>query len=163
MVLGPPRSGTAWASVWLKAYHDPLWDFFYKDLDDDLVSGVCCTGLGLFPDWVAAHPAPKVILHRDPQEVNASLARLGLPAVDPRLFYNLEHIEGLHVPWTNLFNKPRPIWDHVYERSYDDGFSPWDHKQLKMLNITTDWKARRDAQPASVRNRYAEHGILHKI
>lgn len=160
MVIGPPRSGTAWASVWLNAYHDPLWDVFYEDLDRDLAGlGVCCTGLGLFADFVAAHPAPKLILHRDPKDVNASLKALGLPAVDSRLFANLEHIQGLHVHWTELFTNGFKIWSHLRTDEYD----PWRHKQLKMLKITTDWKARAAAQPASIRHKYAEHGILHKI
>lgn len=164
MVIGPPRSGTAWASVWLNAYHDPLWDFFYKDLDNDLAgSGVCCTGLGMFPDWVDAHPAPKVILHRDQAEVNASLTALGLPHVDPKLFHNLEQISGLHVHWTELFKNPRAIWDHIHVTTYDEGFSPYKHKHLKMLKITTDWQARQAAAPAFVRKKYADHGILVKV
>lgn len=160
MVIGPPRSGTAWASVWLDAYHDPLWDVYYEDLDSDLAGlGICCTGLGLFADFVNRHPAPKLILHRDQAEVNASLAVLGLPAVDPRLFPNLAQIDGLHVHWTELFTNGPKIWRHLKTTEFDH----WRHKQLKMLRITTDWQARRDAQSPVVRKKYADHGILHKI
>lgn len=158
MVIGPPRSGTAWASVWLSAYHDPLWDYFYADLDT-LDSGICCTGLGLFPDWVSRHPAPKVILHRAIGEVDASLSQLGLPPVDATFFHNLEQMDGLHVHWTELFTNANKIWEHLI----GEGFDVWRHKQLKMLKITTDWQARRAAQSPAVRKKYADHGILHKI
>jgi hypothetical protein len=158
MVIGPPRSGTAWASVWLNAYHDPLWDYFYADLDA-LDTGICCTGLGLFPTWVNRHKSPKVILHRDGQEVNASLARLGLPRMDTHLFQNLEQLDGLHVHWTELFSNPAKIWNHLIDFNFDAAR----HKHLKMLKITTDWQARRQNQDPAVRRRYAEHGFLQKL
>jgi hypothetical protein len=158
MVIGPPRSGTAWASVWLNAYHDPLWDYYYADLDV-LDSGICCTGLGLFPDWVNRHKAPKVILHRDCKEVNASLARLGLPGMDPYLLQKLDQLDGLHVHWTELFSNAAKIWNHLIDFNFD----PERHKRLKMLKITTDWKARRLAQDPAVKAKYAQHGFLQKV
>lgn len=164
MVIGAPRSGTAWASVWLNAYHDPLWDFFYEDMANHLSgSGICCTGLGMFPSWVNLQHCPKVILHRDPKEVNASLLAMGLPPVHPQLFHNLDQIEGLHVPWTDLFNEGGKIWEHVLGNDVHVWYNAWRHKQLKMLKITTDWKARAKAQSPAVRRRYAEAGVLLKF
>jgi hypothetical protein len=154
MVIGAPRSGTAWAAEWLGAVHDPLWDRFYLDLDE-LSGGISCTGLGMFPWWVNQHPARKVILHREPRDVNASLNRLNCGSCPPEVFEGLAKIEGMHVPWTDLWDKPQPIWEHLIGFGFDERR----HTLLKTVNIQTDdWKWRKT--PERVRRRYAQIGVI---
>src|SRR5262245_3130005 len=127
MVLAAPRSATTWAANWLTTenslcLHDPFWRYHYTELDA-LTStrrmGIACTGSALFPHWVRAHPARKVILQRDLSEVNASLRALGLPEADPRFPHVLASIDGLHVSWRDVFEKPAPIYEYLLERPFD--------------------------------------------
>jgi hypothetical protein len=77
IVVGLPRSGTAWAANWLTTdtthcIHDPIAKHHHTELDDLSSSkhlGVSCTGLWRFPDWLNKHPAKKVILRRDRAEI----------------------------------------------------------------------------------------------
>src|SRR5437773_11222101 len=102
MVLGMPRSGTAWAANWLSTdhtlcYHDPLWHRYYTELDEIESTkrlGVACTGLALFPDFVNGHPARKVILRRPIGEVNASLTAMGTEPLAARWVDALDGIKG---------------------------------------------------------------------
>lgn len=153
MVIGSPRSGTAWAANWLGAVHDPLFDYFYTDLDE-LDAGICCTGLGMFHRWVNGHPAPKVILHRDPRQVEVSLRRMNLPMCGPEIFTGLDRIVGLHVPWDDLFYEPERIWRHLMPTAFDAAR----HNSLKNVNIQCDWSKRRT--PRRVRQQYARVGVI---
>jgi len=128
MVIALPRSGTTWASNWLTTddtlcLHDPLWDRHYDELDG-IVSkkrlGVSCTGLMLFPEWLNAHPARKVILHRDVVEVNESLRAIGMPTLDQDAEDKLWGITGMHVEWGALFNRPREIYEHLLQKEFDE-------------------------------------------
>jgi hypothetical protein len=147
MVLSAPRSGSAWCANWLSGgttlcLHDPLWDHDYRELDAMAAKhgdmGVACTGLGLMPEWVNAHPCPKVILHRSPDEVKASLAAIGLPWPDPALFRKLWEIDGLHVQWSDLFTDPGPIHWHLRRGGVD--FAR--HKMLRSMRVTSKWAER---------------------
>lgn len=140
MVIANPRCGTAWAANWLTTdtthcIHDPIAKFTHLELDG-LTSakrlGVACTGLGMFPEWLNSHPARKVILHRDPDDIAQSLDRLGF---DMLPFPYLSKIEGMHVPWTDLWNKPWPIWHHLIGTPFDLGR----HDFLKELNVQVDF------------------------
>lgn len=159
MVIAAPRSATAWCSVWLTTgytmcYHDPLWDRPHRELDllthPTLRVGISCTGLGNFPAWVNKHPAKKVILHRPPAEVNHSLQRLGLPACQPELFANLDHIEGLHVPWTAVFEDPARLYTYLLGVPFD----AVRHQQLKALVITTDFVQRAQRSNPAARQQF---------
>lgn len=157
MVLAAPRSGTAWASVWLEAYHDPLWDYFYEDLDQ-LSGGICCTGLSMFPAFVQHHPARKVVLHRPKDDVVASLAKMGLGPGHPNLFRNLDEIKGaVHCDWRDLFNPStaRTLYTWLTQKPFDEQR----HKHLTMMHITTDWRARQAAMNPDIPKRYAARGI----
>lgn len=127
MVIALPRSGTTWASNWLTTddtlcLHDPLWDRHYSELDSIKSKkrlGVSCTGLMLFPQWLNQHPARKVILHRDVIEVNASLGAIGMPRMEHDAEDRLWGIAGLHVPWTDLFDAPSAIYEHLLQKEFD--------------------------------------------
>lgn len=146
MVLGAPRSGTAWAANWLSTgsqvcLHDPLWDTHYTDLDaiEHPHLGIACTGLSLFHSWVNKHPCPKVILHRTPALVNDSLARMGLPVCPAELFASLWKVDGLHAQWTDLFND-NAIDIHLHLRLGPFDTERW--KMLRYLNVTEDYTKR---------------------
>lgn len=132
MVVALPRSGTTWAANWLTTadyicIHDPMNQTHYKDWDGDLAAradrglGVACTGVRHFPAWLNRHPARKVILHRPIEEVAASLARLGLPSPGPQAAAALDQIEGLHAPWSDIFEPSRAeaIWTHLLDTPFD--------------------------------------------
>lgn len=127
MIIAAPRSATTWAANWLTTdgtlcLHDPLWRYHYRQLDaieSRKMLGVCCTGLAHFPEWVNAHPARKVILHRDPAEVSASLSAIGIRAPTEHLYTGLDEIRGMHVDWRELFTNPRPIYEHLLELPFD--------------------------------------------
>lgn len=163
MVIAAPRSGTAWCSNWLTdnvrhCLHDPLYDHHYEDFDAITIPrkriGVACTGLGLFPEWVSMHPARKVILHRDRDEVNQALRSQGLPKCPHSLFKGLESIAGLHVQWTDLFRNPAEIWQHLFPGEELDVVR---HKHLAQLNVTSNWRAR--VQDQNVLDRLRKQGI----
>jgi len=141
MVIGAPRSGTAWAANFFTTdtslcLHDPLWQTHYGTLDRFQTVkrfGIACTGSALFTDWLASHPAPKVILHRESAEIDESLAELGLPPLAPIWRTGLlNRIDGLHVHWRELFAKPEPIWRHLMR---EIPFNRERHSLLCALNV----------------------------
>lgn len=157
MIIAAPRSGTAWAANWLTdsfsfCYHDPLFERHYAELDelprDGRELGVACTGLANFPEWLKAHPAKKVILHRRQDQVNDACAALGFPPVSQRFFDNLLKIDGLHVPWTYLFHKPEGIHRFLFG---DRPFDARRHALLVQLNVQRDLESIRPNKAATRR------------
>lgn len=155
MVLGAPRSGTAWAANWLTTdktlcLHDPLFQRHYTDLDSIHTSkrlGIACTGSALFPDWVLQHPAPKVILHRDFDQIERSLATVGLPGLPPIWRTGvLDRIDGLHVQWEELFERPASIWSHLLP---DIPFDAERHAMLRELEVQIRYEGV-DVNPTAV-------------
>lgn len=145
MVLGAPRSGTAFAANWLTTdntlcYHDPLFRWHFDQLDkieSDKDLGVSCTGLALIPHFTRKHPAMKVILHRPAEEISASLQRIGLPPLAPGWDKALHDIDGLHVSWMDLFD---PVGARrIYERLLDRRFDADRHRELVDLNVQTNF------------------------
>lgn len=158
MIIAAPRSGTAWAANWLTdhhsfCFHDPLFERHYEDLDqleaDGRLVGIACTGLANFPEYLKAHPAKKVVLHRRQDQVNDSCTALGFPPVPQKFFESLESItDALHVPWTYLFSKP----EHIHRFLF--GGRPFDrrrHAQLIGLNVQRDLAQIRPNQAATRR------------
>jgi hypothetical protein len=141
MILGLPRSGTTWAANWTNTettfcIHDPLDMYLLDEIDNlhcDKMLGIACTGSYLFYDWLNQHPAKKVILHRDVEDIKTSLRKqkIRLSVFKPDL---LDRIEGLHVPWTHLFDKPEVIWSHLFDTQLDKQR----HSFLKTVNVQTD-------------------------
>lgn len=143
MLVGAPRSATAWASVWLTTdktlcYHDPLYEQTYDDLDWKISSrkiGIACTGAALFPKWLKPHKARKVIVHRDVKDINASIERVKL---QPILSWQsrLDAITGMHIEFRELFEAPRRIYEYLLELPFDKER----HALLCKLNIQRDLK-----------------------
>lgn len=138
--------------------HDPLYDHHYEDFDlieiPRKALGLACTGLALFHEWVVLHPARKVILHRDPKEVNASLRAVGLPKCPTALFHGLDKIGGLHVQWTDLLRNPAEIWQHLFP---DEDMDLVRHQHLVSFNVQSNWRAR--VQNVTVLDRLRAQGI----
>lgn len=126
MLLAAPRSGTTWASNWLTTdetlcLHDPLWTYHYSDLDHiktDKILGISCTGLYKFPEFINKHPARKVILHRNEEEINASLKEIGLPPIS-NVEDDLNQISGFHVNWKWIFDEPKEIYEYLTGLKFD--------------------------------------------
>lgn len=135
MLLGAPRSGTAWAANWLTTdaslcLHEPLYAYTHEQLDSRIGSrqlGIACTVSALLN--VNRHPARKVILHRDPQEVRESMGRLGIPGDYD--FNALENMEGRHYHWSALFEEPAPIYEYLLEYPFDAER----HELLRGMNV----------------------------
>lgn len=125
MIIGLPRSATTWASNLfttdhVHCHHDPLYTKHYEQWDSDLpvperLTGVSCTGIWRWPDWLNQHPARKVLLHRDLDQVNDELHRLGMPQLGPEAEEQLWKVIGLHVPFGHLFEPDgaKAIWDYL--------------------------------------------------
>lgn len=145
MVIGLPRSGTTWAANWLTTdathcFHDPLYTTHYNDWDDELPSratgrsvGISCTGIWRWVAWLNDHPAKKVILHRDYEDVCASMREIGMPPVEidaPRI---LHCVRGLHVPFTDLFDSGHAavLWAHLT----DAPFNAARHRELVQIEM----------------------------
>jgi hypothetical protein len=121
MVIALPRSATTWVSNFLTTdstlcLHDPLYNWHYGDLDRIAQVmktsgkppppgwvGISCTGIWRFPDFVKAHPARKLVIHRNLNEINDELSRLGLPLLTGNDYHALSAIDGFHVDFEDLF------------------------------------------------------------
>lgn len=139
MLISAPRSASTWAANWLTTdttmcLHDPLWKWHYTELDAvpcSKVLGIACTGIALFTDWVNAHPARKVIVHRPLEEVDASLVKIGLGLCGKQWEGVLDKIRGAHVPWTDLFVRPQYIYEYLLDRPFDAER----HAVLREMNV----------------------------
>lgn len=152
MVLGGPRSATTWAANWLTTettmcLHDPLIEYTLRNLDLITIPGkeigISCTSTLLFPEWFLKHPAKKIILYREPSEINASLAALGLKELDVHAHNGRVHgavkagIELWH--WDAVLDRTsaRTIWQYLLPRV---PFDEYRHDLLTQFNVQPQWK-----------------------
>ena len=124
MIVGLPRSGTAWLANWFTTersicWHEPLWTRPLAELD--AVKGAGLFGIAdtmlvmLGTDELNAHPAKKLIVHRELGDVNLSLTKAGLPgAMRDEHKWALDEIGGYHITFHDLWNvekfKPAAEW-----------------------------------------------------
>jgi hypothetical protein len=148
MVLGGPRSATTWAANWLTTdttfcLHDPLLEYTVRQLENMTIPGkrigISCTSAMLYPEWINAHPAKKILVYRGVEEINASLKRLGL--VELEKFKHLGRLDAI---------KGVPMFR--YEQLFLPKFArliaaylgvPWDayrHDLLAQMNVQPNWK-----------------------
>lgn len=135
IVLALPRSGTTWLSNWLTTdrtlcLHDPFslgmpeaWP------RDHRLRGISCTGAALMPRWLARYTCPIAIIERNPEECDASLARLGLPDTD-LLREALGATRGLCVDFDELWREgsARALWHYLMPASI-----PFDALRYRLL------------------------------
>ena len=137
MLIGAPRSGTTWASNWLTTdttlcmhglsakMHHTEWD----SIKSNKMLGVSDPAISKFHRWLNQHPARKVIVHRDSKEVCESV---GIHYV-PNEYWELNKVDGMHVNWLDLFNNPKPIYEFLLQREFDQER----HDMLKTFQINT--------------------------
>ena len=141
MVLSAPRSGSTWTSNWLTTektlcLHDPVLEYRLDELEQvhcDRMLGVACTGLALVPKFVNAHPARKVVVHRDFDEVNLSLRTIGATDLGPGWDGKLESIAGMHVAYEDLFDAEKA--GRIYEYLTRQPFDAPRHAQLVRMHV----------------------------
>lgn len=147
MVLGGPRSATTWAANWLTTettmcLHDPLLEYTKRNLDLIMIPGkeigFSCTSTLLFSEWFLKHPARKIVLYRDPAEINRGLEALGFPVLDVPAHnarINVAIEAGISLwHWDAVFDKlsARKIWEHLLPRI---PFDEYRHDLLSGMNV----------------------------
>jgi hypothetical protein len=98
--------------------------------------GISCTALPLFPDYVNKHPAPRVILHRPVDEINASLDKLGLSGLSAEWHGKLQNLVGWHLDYTALFDPDQA--KKIYEYLLDKPFDYQRHQLLREMQVEPD-------------------------
>ncbi|MGC3944595.1 MAG: hypothetical protein QM762_08760 [Chryseolinea sp.] len=157
-VIAMPRSGTSWAANWLTTeeslcFHDPMECFTPNVMANWGSSrrrmGVACTGLWMVPDWLTTNVRQWIILEREPDEIDASLTRMGLGPMPLEAWHTFECLPGERVPFTSLFDasKARDIWNHLVPGL---DFDAERHALLTRLAISPQFSAL-DPQPDAVR------------
>lgn len=141
MVITAPRSASTWTSNWLTTdttlcMHEPLWKMHYTDMDgikSNKMLGISETGIAKFPEFVNAHPARKVVLHRDLAECSASLVELGFNPLSKFWEGALDQIQGRHYHWRDVFDevKAKDIYEFLLEREFDVERHRW-IKEIEM-------------------------------
>lgn len=156
MVIGLPRSATTWAANWLTCerifcLHDPLNRLHYNDWNKDGVHfpnreemisvGVSCSGVWNFPNFVNRHPAKKLILLRDFEEIQASLGAAGLPFLDENAKSSLGMISGPRLNYRDLFNPSiaEIVWEHLTGSTI--GFCERRHSILVDMKIEPNFES----------------------
>ena len=149
MLIGLPRSGTTWAANWLTTtntfcLHDPLHKMHYSEFDGNEVHfpnqdryksiGVACTGLWRFPDYVNRHPARKIVVTRDIDDIQNSLEEIGFAPINSDAPYMLDEIEGPRITYEDLFNpyEAAKIWEAL---TLTKGFCPTRHRALTEMHL----------------------------
>jgi len=142
MVLSAPRSASTWAANWLTTertlcLHDPVLEHdadCFDQIPCDRVLGLACTATALLPDFVNAHPARKVIVHRDTEEIDRSLVSIGLTRLGPVWQRALDRIEGRHIYYADLFDE-HGFAGEIYEYLTAQPFDAARHHQLCAMHV----------------------------
>lgn len=112
MVLGLPRSGTAWMANLLTTdnsicLHESFMTYSLNQIDemekDDKLLGISETSAIFDCDAINAHKAKKIIIERPLDEINASLMRIGFPMIDETFCKLLKNLEGYRIAFDDLF------------------------------------------------------------
>lgn len=124
-VFGLPRSGTTWAANWLTSgdvlcLHDPEQDHAPVDvewLNAARPYGVASSGLWAIKgiaERIAAR-MPVLIVEREPEAVNASMRRAGLPELPQWAFDRFAGLPGRRVPFGALWSESgaRAAWEYL--------------------------------------------------
>jgi len=129
-VIGLPRTATTWAANWLTdndaiCYHDPL---SYKTIDElkefkpDFDWGISCSASWIAPKWLNGYDCPRIILDRDPDEIDDSLIKLGLPVLTDEMIDKFFALSGPRIYYTDLFDpiSAREIWKHLRGTEFNE-------------------------------------------
>lgn len=102
----------------------------------------------MYPEWVLPHPAKKVILYRDIDDINNSLTRLGLATIE-----RIKHIARLDA----LKNIPVFKYEHLFDSSMAKimathlgvPFDAYRHDLLIQMNVQPQWRTLHVGKEAS--------------
>lgn len=146
MVLSAPRSASTWVANWLTTertlcLHDPILEHDAAALDDipcDRMLGLACTALPLLPQLVNQHPARKIILHRDLDEVNRSLLTIGLSNLKDPWAGALNRLIGIHAYYSDVFvpNRAQRLYEYLLELPFDAAR----HAQLCAMHVEPNFE-----------------------
>lgn len=147
MVLGGPRSATTWMANLLTTdhtwcIHDPLLEYTLDQLSQIYVPnkriGISCTASVLYPDWVNAQKCPKVILYRDPREINVSMRQLGMVELEPTKHnMRIEMIKAPMYRWEDVFTHQH-VSAGICAR-FGVPFDSYRYRELAKMNIQPQW------------------------
>lgn len=143
MVLGGPRSATTWLANLLTTdhtlcLHDPFLEHTTAQVDRMSFPGkrlgVADTSALLWTEWLTHHPAKKIIIWRDVENINRSLCALGLVQLDEKKHVErIEKLKGLKVYQAHTVFKPAIAWDIC--RFFDVPFCRYRFEELRKMNI----------------------------
>lgn len=148
MIVALPRSGTAWTANFLTTerslcWHEPLSEHDLADLDQMKMTGlfgIADTQLSLMnPQELNAHPARKLIIHREFTTIARSLYALKLPMLGTAMDYleacgeGMYEIEGWHIPYPAIFEADsfKPAYEWLTSMQFDRAR----HAVLKQMNV----------------------------
>ena len=132
MVLGLPRSGTAWLANLLTTdtslcLHEAFMHYDIEQLDAREKPpahrfGISETSAIFIPDEINQHSACKIIIERPIDEINLSLYRIGLPCIGEDCVKLLKNIEGYRIAFNDLFdaNKVSMVYEMALNKPLDD-------------------------------------------
>ena len=143
MVLGLPRSGTAWMANLLTTdtslcLHESFMTTTIQQLDarekqENHLLGICETSAIFIADEINKHPAQKIVIERPLMQINFSLARLGFPVANETTIKLLKSIEGYRIAFDDLFDYKKIA--SVYEWLIGKQLSQDRHKLLCSFGI----------------------------
>ena len=141
MVLGLPRSGTAWLAnlfTTSKSYckHEALWNSSFEELDQQkhtVSFGIAETSGFSIVDTINAHSARKLIIRRDLSEINESLGKLKIPKMTHDHMDKLLSISGYHMDFCDIFDYERMA--KAYDYVLQDRLERYRHEFLCDMNV----------------------------
>lgn len=144
MVLGLPRSGTAWVANLLTTdtslcLHEALLDSTIEQLDRVEHAGLfgIAETSGLFLPECVHHDCKKLIIDRPISEINESLNDLGLPDMPERAVELLSGIEGYKITFKELFDFD--AMQSAYKYLLDKDLSKDRHQFLCQMNVQNQY------------------------
>lgn len=122
MVLGLPRSGTAWLANLLTTddtfcWHEALWSASLKKLDYLPYQGrfgISETSGFAHLEQLNAHPSRKIIIDRPLDEINKSLIALDLPTMRDEEADLHSKLEGYRIKFSDIFDYDRMSMAYNY-------------------------------------------------
>jgi hypothetical protein len=132
-----PRSGTTWASIWLMdgalCLHDPLATMTTADLaqyNPGRRWGIACTGIWLFPEFLAQAKCPVVLLDNNIESIQLSLSRIGFAPLQMELVERFDLLNYPRFETSDMF-EDEDVAEEIWNTLRPD--QPMDHERWRLL------------------------------
>src|SRR4249919_677486 len=109
-----------------------------------MVLGLPRSGTTWLANWLAKQHCPTVVITRDRAACDASLAKMGLPAITDDMVAALDAVQAPRVAFADLWNEAsaKRLWNRLLPGV---AFDAPRYRQLRGLNVqernwTPDWK-----------------------